>query len=79
MNCRHHNLFPGCFNELMCTACSPERGVGSISNNSNPPVKSGMFNFAMENYSPLSRFKSAGGEQVLPEVLVAYQLACRGN
>jgi hypothetical protein len=64
MNCGHHTVFPVSFNELMSTACSPNRACGKPVNNSNQPVKSSDSHFTNTNYSPLFRVEKVGGEQV---------------
>jgi hypothetical protein len=65
MNCGHHNGFPVSFNELICTACSPNRACGKPVNNSNQLVKSSESYFPFADYSPLFQGKKGGGEQVL--------------
>jgi hypothetical protein len=70
MNCEQHNVFPDSYNELICTACSPNRACEKTVNNSNQPVKSSDFHFAPVNYSPRFASKKVGGEQVL---LVTFQ------
>jgi len=65
MNCGHHSVFPVSFNELMSTACSPNRAGGKPVNNSNQPVKSSDSHFRPVNYSPFFQAKKVGGEQVL--------------
>jgi len=64
MNCEYHNGFSVSFNELICTACSPNCACGKPVNNSNQTVKSSYFHFTPGNYSPLFRVKKVGGEQV---------------
>lgn len=65
MNCEHHN--PNCFsyNDLICTAYSPEGKREQPVNNANQPVKSMCLLFSMANYSQLISTKFGGGEQVL--------------
>jgi hypothetical protein len=65
MNCEHHNGFSVSFNELICTACSPNCACGKAVNNSNQPVNSSYFHFTPVNYSPFFASKNVGGEQVL--------------
>jgi hypothetical protein len=65
MNWEQHSFFSVSFNELMSTACSPNRACGKLVNNSNQPVKSSSSRFAHANYSPLFRVKKVCGEQVL--------------
>jgi hypothetical protein len=64
MNCGHLILFPVSFNELICTAYSPNRACGKPVNNSNQPVKSSDSHFADVNYSQLFQAKNGCGEQV---------------
>jgi hypothetical protein len=70
MNCEQHNGFLVSYNELICTACSPNRACEKSVNNSNQPVKSSDSHFAPVNYSPLFRGNKVCGEQVL---LVTFQ------
>jgi hypothetical protein len=65
MNCGHHNLFFFPDNELICTACSPNRAGGKPVNNSNQPVKSSDSDFTNANYSQLFQARNGCGEQVL--------------
>jgi hypothetical protein len=71
MNWGQYNLFCAAFNELICTACSPECGRGEILNDSNQSIKSTVSWLATANYSPQLRIREAGGEQVLAGMPVA--------
>jgi hypothetical protein len=65
MNCEHHINFHFSNNELICTACSPNRTCGQRVDNANHPDESMFFHFAKRNYSQPFQAKNACGEQVL--------------
>jgi thiol-disulfide isomerase/thioredoxin len=64
MNWEQHTVFPASFNELICTACSPNSDCEKPVNNSNQRVKSSDSHFAPASYSPLFQIKKVCGEQV---------------
>jgi hypothetical protein len=65
MNWEQTNRFLFSFNDLICTAYSPNRACEKPVNNANQPVKSSDSHFANADYSPLFRAKNSRGEQVL--------------
>jgi hypothetical protein len=64
MNCEHHINFHFSDNELICTACSPNRTCEKRVNNANHLDESMFFHIANGNYSQLFRLKNIRGEQV---------------
>jgi hypothetical protein len=65
MNWEQSSRFHFSYNDLICTACSPNRACGKCVNNANQPVKSSDSQFLNVNYSPLFSVKNTCGEQVL--------------
>ena len=53
------------YNDLICTAYSPNRACGQRVNNANQPVKSSCSHFSNVNYSPHFQTGNTCGEQVL--------------
>jgi len=65
MNWEQTNRFLLSFNDLICTAYSPNCACGKLVNNASQPVKSSDSQFVNVNYSPRFQVKDACGEQVL--------------
>jgi hypothetical protein len=65
MNWEQTNRFLFSFNDLICTAYSPNLACGKPVNSANQSVNTSDFRFFRVNYSPLFQVSNVCGEQVL--------------